>query len=136
LVALLCWPAVLTAQTGGVPVSPSATATVFDAPSATERIKLGAVRGEPAAKRELTCFHFAELRVKQLDLGEVGAAQLAILPNKPGAKRAVCQKKSAPGEIVIPRPSVTRIVTQCAPPNQIFVRGAKGRAVRREQAAR
>jgi hypothetical protein len=120
LVALLCWPAVLTAQTGGVPVSPSATATVFDAPSATERIRLAAIRGEPAAKRELTCFHFAELRVKQLELGEVGAAQLAILPYKPGAKRAVCQKKSAPGEIVIPRPSVTRIVTRCAPPNQIF----------------
>jgi hypothetical protein len=120
LVALLCWPAVLTAQTDGVPVSPSATATVFDAPLTTERIRLAATRGEPAAKRELTCFHFAELRVKQLDLGEVGAAQLAILPYKPGAKRAVCQKKSAPGEIVIPRPSVTRIVTRCAPPNQIF----------------
>lgn len=105
LTALLCWPAVLTAQTGGGPAVSSATATVFDAPLATERIKLGRVRGEPAAKRELTCFHFAELRVKQFDLGEVGAAQLAILAYKPGAKRAVCQQKTAPGEIVIPADS-------------------------------
>jgi len=104
LMALVSWPAVLMAQPGSAqsPGAPGAKPTVFDAPVTTERIRLGTPRGEPAGKRELACFHFAELRVKQLDLGEVGAAQLSILPYKPGAKRVVCQKKSAPGEIVIP----------------------------------
>jgi hypothetical protein len=101
LATLLAAPPVLAAEPGPgqTPVSPP---TIFDAPLKTERITLPKTRGEPADKRELTCFRFAELRVKQLDLGEVGAAQLAILPQKAGAKPTPCQRQTAAGEIVIP----------------------------------
>ena len=79
------------------PTALAAESSVFDPPAATERVTLGKSRG----KNQLDCFYFAGLRVKQLDLGEVGAAQLAILPLKPDAKRVACHKQREPGEIVI-----------------------------------
>jgi hypothetical protein len=72
---------------------------VFDKPLRTERVVLPKGNAE---KRELTCFYFAGLRVKQLDLGEVGAAELAILPLAPSASPIACRRQAAPGEIVIP----------------------------------
>ena len=74
----------------------------FDAPLHTERVALTVPQTEGAAKGRLTCFYFDGVRVKQLDLGEVGAAELAILPLKTGAEAAPCRRETAAGEIVIP----------------------------------
>lgn len=72
----------------------------FDKPLSTERIPI-ASGGASGGKAALSCFYFRGLRVKQLDLGEVGAAELAILPLAGGAKPP-CRRSASPGEIVIP----------------------------------
>jgi hypothetical protein len=94
-------PAAQTIQTDGSQATLSTMSKVFDTPVSTERIVFKVRRGEPIAKRELTCFHFAELRVRQLDLGEVGAAELAILPYGANAKRVACRQKRETAEIII-----------------------------------
>jgi len=76
--------------------------TVFDQPLSVERIKRKPKKAAPGDKYELSCFHFPGLRVKQLDLGEIGAAELAILPEEARGKRIGCQERKASGEIVIP----------------------------------
>jgi hypothetical protein len=84
-------------------LSPTAAgADVFDKPLLTVHVNTPVAHPDPGQKHELTCFYYRGLRVKQLDLGEVGAAQLALLPLQPGARRIACKEKSAPGEIVIP----------------------------------
>ena len=80
----------------------AAAAEVFDTPVTVVHAKTPLKHPEPGQKHILTCFYYPGLRVKQLDLGEVGAAQLALLPLKPGAPRIACKESSEPGEIVIP----------------------------------
>jgi hypothetical protein len=75
--------------------------SVFDKPLATVHVKTPIKHPEPGQKHELSCFYYRGVRVKQLDLGEIGAAVLAILPLQPGAARVACREPSAPGEIVI-----------------------------------
>ena len=78
-----------------------ALAAGFDKPLSMERIPIARVGGASTGKAALSCFYFRGLRVKQLDLGEVGAAELAILPLAGGTKPP-CRRSAAPGEIVIP----------------------------------
>jgi hypothetical protein len=79
----------------------SSPAGVFDRPLRTERVALGGGEAGQARKPRLTCYYFPAVRVKEVDLGEVGAAELAILPLRPGMKRIACQRRTAPGEVVI-----------------------------------
>ena len=74
------------------------TASVFDAPLKTLKVTLPA--NEVGAKPKVTCSIYAHFMVKQVDEGEVGAAQLSIVPLAPGAK-PVCQRKNVPGEKVV-----------------------------------
>jgi len=78
-----------------------AASSIFDPPLSVKRLALPRSRTAPTDKNELSCFSFSEVRVKQLDTGEVGA-ELAILPLKPGAKPPACQKAKSAGEIVTP----------------------------------
>ncbi|MGE5270727.1 MAG: hypothetical protein ACM3JG_13755, partial [Thiohalocapsa sp.] len=77
---------------------------VFDTPLAVQRVALPTRAGGPD-KNQLTCFDFKDLRVRQLDQGEVGAALLAILPLRPQEPPGPCGKAKAAGEIVIPAAS-------------------------------
>ena len=90
--ALLALLASATAAAAETPPSP-----VFDRPLASERVDLGSGSG----KRVLSCFYFPGLRVKQLDTGEVGAAELAILPRR-DTRHIACRTRTEAGEIVIP----------------------------------
>ncbi|HZU91787.1 MAG TPA: hypothetical protein VE993_21220 [Stellaceae bacterium] len=71
----------------------------FDAPLRTERRK---IPDSESGKARLSCFSFDRVRMKQLDLGEVGAAELAILPLETDADAVPCRRETAAGEIVIP----------------------------------
>lgn len=73
-------------------------ASVYDAPLKTLKVTLPA--NEVGAKPKVTCSIYAHFMVKQVDDGEVGAAQLSIVPLAPGAK-PVCQRKNVPGEKVV-----------------------------------
>jgi hypothetical protein len=98
---LRCLPA-LAMVSAAIPIAQSAAgdAAVFDRPLSVKRVALPKTAEAPD-KNELTCFYFKELRVKQLDQGEVGAAELAILPLSAPAQPP-CERAAAKGEIVIP----------------------------------
>jgi hypothetical protein len=76
----------------------AAAPSVFDAPLKTMKVALPA--NEVGAKPKLTCSIYAHFMVKQVDDGEVGAAQLSIIPLAAGAK-PVCQRKNVAGEKVV-----------------------------------
>jgi hypothetical protein len=86
-----------TATAKPAPAKPAAP-SLFDAPIKT--IKLTLPKNEVGAKPKLTCSIYAHFTVKQVDDGEVGAAQLSIVPLAAGAK-PVCQRKNVPGEKVV-----------------------------------
>ena len=80
----------------------AAASDLFDKPVATVRVATPVKHPDPGQKHVLSCFYYPTLRVKQLDLGEVGAGLLAVLPLQPGAARIPCREAPAPGEFVVP----------------------------------
>jgi len=72
--------------------------SVFDAPLQTQKVTLPP--NEVGYKTKLTCHYYAHFMVKEVDEGEVGAAQISIIPIDHGAKPA-CQRKSVVGEKVV-----------------------------------
>ena len=74
---------------------------LFDTPIKLVRLPLPADPANPQAKAQLSCFYFAHFMVKEVDLGEPGAEQLSILPIVAGAKRPVCKRENADGELVV-----------------------------------
>jgi hypothetical protein len=71
---------------------------VFDPPLRTQKQTLPAVGNTP--KTTLTCRYYAHFMVKEVDEGEVGAAQLSIVPIA-GTSRPACQRKNVPSEKVV-----------------------------------
>ncbi len=55
-------------------------ANPFDAPLKTRHVELKADPRNPQAKRRVSCFYYRSVVVKEVDLGEVGAERLALLP--------------------------------------------------------
>lgn len=103
LLAVLCVGA-LTAPGIGALTAPAAqaaraTSSLFDAPLQTQKRKLPAVKGTP--KTVLTCRYYARFMIKEVDDGEVGAAQISILPSDGGVPKPVCQRKNVPSEKVV-----------------------------------
>lgn len=74
---------------------------LFDTPIKLVRLPLPADPANPQAKAQLSCFYFAHFMVKEVDLGEPGAEKLSILPIAAGAKRPVCKRDNADGELVV-----------------------------------
>lgn len=52
----------------------------FDSPLKTRTIQLPADPQNPKARRQVTCFYYRSIVIKQVDYGEVGADRLALLP--------------------------------------------------------
>jgi hypothetical protein len=92
------WAAALIVLAGpaGAAVAPSQ----FDRPLRIERVALPRDADNPQAKPQVTCYRYRDFLVKEVDLGEVGADQLSILPGAPPSYR--CQRQNAVGERVIP----------------------------------
>jgi hypothetical protein len=76
------------------------TASLFDKPLKTAKVPLAPDPGNPSAKPNVACFYYHGFMVKQIDLGEVGAAQLSIVPIA-GAQEARCVKANVAGEMVV-----------------------------------
>ncbi len=76
----------------------TAPSTVFDAPTDTKTMTLPAAKG--AAQTKLTCSYYAHFMVKEVDEGEVGAAQLSIVPGD-ATHKPVCQRKNVAGEKIV-----------------------------------
>ncbi len=83
-----------TAHHKAAPAKPS----LFDAPLQTLTRTLPAAKGHN--KTVITCRYYAHFMVKQVDEGEVGAAQLSIVPLGGSAKPA-CQRPNVASEKVV-----------------------------------
>lgn len=73
-------------------------ATPFDQPVGIDNLDLPPNKDNPDAKPSVNCYRFTGFTVKEVDLGEVGAEKLAILPES-----AKCERESA-GEKVVKDP--------------------------------
>ena len=80
--------------------SPCALAAnnVFDPPLDSQKHALPAAKDKP--KATLTCSYYPRFMVKQIDEGEVGAAQLSIVPSD-ALDKAPCQRANMATEKVI-----------------------------------
>ena len=78
----------------------SAEASPFDKPVKTTVLPLPPDPQNPTDKAQLSCFYFARFMVKEVDLGEVGAEQLSILPFSGGASPP-CKRENAADERVL-----------------------------------
>jgi hypothetical protein len=65
-------------------------ATPFDQPVGVDNLDLPADKANPDAKPAVNCYRFKGFIVKEVDLGEVGADKLAILPED-----AKCEREDA-----------------------------------------
>lgn len=65
-------------------------ATPFDQPIAIDNVDLPPNKGNPDARPGVNCYRFKGFMVKEVDLGEVGAEKLAILP-----ENAECVREDA-----------------------------------------
>jgi hypothetical protein len=72
--------------------------SIFDPPLDTQKRVLPS--GKDLAKATLTCSYYPHFMVKQIDEGEVGAAQLSIVPEE-SAHKAACQRANLPSEKVV-----------------------------------
>jgi hypothetical protein len=73
---------------------------LFDKPASVAKIPLAPDPLNPQAKPTLSCFFFKAFAVKQIDLGEVGAQQLSVVPLPPGGAPYKCREANAEGEKV------------------------------------
>jgi hypothetical protein len=93
MVALLC--ACLGLQERAV------AGNVYDQPLEVRHVTLKPDPLDPQVKRNVSCFTCKHFVVKQVDLGEIGADRLSIIPAAPG-KTPQCRQAKERDEYVIP----------------------------------
>jgi hypothetical protein len=69
-------------------------ATPFDQPVAVDNVELPPNKGNPDARPGVNCYRFKGFMVKEVDLGEVGAEKLAILPENAKCERDDASEKT------------------------------------------
>lgn len=77
-----------------------AASSLFDPPLSTQKVVLPASKSTPN-KTKVTCRYYAHFMVKEVDEGEVGAAQLSIIPIDAATPKPACQRKNAASEKVV-----------------------------------
>src|SRR5215472_1433395 len=73
----------------------------FDKPVRKQRVDLGKTANPLSDRHRVTCYFFPNFMVKEIDLGEVGADRLGILPVTPQST-GKCVRARGKDEIVIP----------------------------------
>ncbi len=73
----------------------------FDKPVRRQRIDLGKAANPLSDRHRVTCHYFPHFMVKEVDLGEVGADRLGIVPVTPQSA-GKCTRARSKGETVIP----------------------------------
>jgi hypothetical protein len=74
------------------------SSTLFDVASGVDKVTIPA-KGE-TPKTTITCHHYAHYTIKEIDEGEVGAAQLSILATD-GKQKPKCERANAATEKVV-----------------------------------
>lgn len=73
----------------------------FDKPVRKQRVELGKAANPLSDRHRVTCYFFPNFMVKEVDMGEVGAERLGIVPVKPQST-GKCVRARGKDEIVIP----------------------------------
>jgi hypothetical protein len=76
----------------------------YDSPLKTRQVELAADPQNAHAKRQISCFYYRSVVVKEVDYGEVGAERLALLPVVSG-NGTPCRAATEANEYVIPNDS-------------------------------
>ncbi|MBN1566787.1 MAG: hypothetical protein JXA73_03005 [Acidobacteria bacterium] len=79
----------------------------FDAPLKQKKVSLPQIPGVPNSRNHVACFYFDHFMVKQIDMGDIGADQLSIIPVGENTGGPPCQRDRIPGEISIPKEGTT-----------------------------
>jgi len=79
----------------------AAAPSPFDKPQQVVRRPLPRDPSNPQARPRVSCFYFARLMVKEVDLGEKGAEQLSLLPLDGTASKPDCRRDNAANERVV-----------------------------------
>ena len=79
----------------------AAAPSPFDTPLKVARVALPRDPEFPQANPKVSCFYFPRFMVKEIDMGEVGANQLSILPTPSGSSKTTCRQANGPDERVV-----------------------------------
>jgi len=77
------------------------SAALFEKPLRETRAPLPRDPDNPQSKPILSCFYYPHFVVKQVDLGELGAEQLSIIPVPKGQTAPDCHRANVKNEMVI-----------------------------------
>jgi hypothetical protein len=88
-------------------VSPAAAASYDGAPpfekaADIRTVKLGAAEMASASDKEVRCFYFSRLMVKEIDAGDIGDQQISYILLGPGQTIPDCVEKAIAGERKLP----------------------------------
>src|SRR5438477_3317 len=70
----------------------------FEKAAETSTVKLGPSDAAPPAEKEVRCFYFPRLMVKELDEREIGDTQISYMIGGPGQQIPECTDKPIAGE--------------------------------------
>jgi hypothetical protein len=77
------------------------SAGLFDKPLREVHTPLPRDPDNPQSKPMLSCIYFPHFVIKQVDLGEIGAEQLSIIPVPKGQAAADCHRENVKSEMVV-----------------------------------
>jgi hypothetical protein len=77
-----------------------AASSLFDPPLSTQKVVLPASKSTPN-KTTVTCRYYPHFMVKEVDEGEIGAAQLSVVPIDATTPKPACQRKNVASEKVV-----------------------------------
>src|SRR5207237_4953313 len=97
---LLRLDAVCVARAAGLPASAASYDgdALFEKAVETSTVKLGPSDAAPPAEKEVRCFYFPRLMVKELDEREIGDTQISYMIGGPGQQIPECTDKPIAGE--------------------------------------
>lgn len=77
-------------------------AAPFERALEVRHVIIGRAQTVPASNKEVRCFYFAPIVVKEIDEREMGDSQISYVPRKPGEASPACRRAMLPSERVLP----------------------------------
>src|SRR5579862_5317194 len=82
-------------------------AAPFERALEVRHVAIGRAQTVPASNKEVRCFYFAPIMVKEIDEREMGDSQISYIPRKAGEATPACRRAALPGERVLPLNNAT-----------------------------
>ena len=82
-------------------------AAPFERALEVRHVTIGRAQTVPASNKEVRCFYFAPIMVKEIDEREMGDSQISYVPRSAGQASPACRRAALPGERVLPLKGAT-----------------------------